>query len=297
MSEQPTASEPRGSTALRIVSTLLPTNAALLELSTGNMANAYAMFVGMGVSALLATIDAQHKASGKEPDYAKLGTRRVMSMAEHAVQAPSVVQDIWRRLLVQATDPANTEFEVRQSDLELIDSLNPSDAILILGYGVKTDPKLKWIDEWRMSDQIQRLAVRASRHGTTAWLKQQIEVCWPLRFAREYANAKIGAKATVSDQSLLVGLSERTDGKPGPAPLFSGVQITASWHDKIKKGFADERVQLSHDWGSELDSNRDEVLVAYRLLEPAERLRYLLGLTPKAVPQTGRPQAGSVRLP
>lgn len=283
-------SEPRGVTALRIASSFLPMNQAILDLSTGNLPTACASFVGMGVSALLAYVEGVHRKDEKEPDYSRLGMGRMLNIAEHAVKAPGVVQGVWRELLVQATDPANTEFEVRQSDIELIESLNPSDAVLILGFSLYANNKLKWIEDWRSSDATQRLAIRAGRHQTTEWLREALESHVPLRFIRDYAGQTLASKITVSNQSLLAALNERAQDRVATAALFDGVKTVTSWMAKVKKSFAEQRVVIDAGWQLDLEQQPDDALVMYSLRPAAERLRLLLGLD---VPATEEPETNA----
>jgi len=262
-------------------------NQAILDLGTGNLSSACASFVGMSVTALLTYVEGVHRKEGKDPDYSRLGMGRMLNIAEHAVKAPGVVQGVWRQLLVQATDPANTEFEVRQSDMELIESLNPSDAVLILGFSLHANRKLKWIEDWRSSEGIQRLIKRASRHGSTLWLREAVKSHVPLKFISDYAGQTIESKITISNRSLLAALDERGLQRGAISPLFGQVQIIRSWKNKVMKSFKEQRVVVDSGWQSDLDQQPDDALIMYTLHPAAERLLFILGLD---VPSVEEPE-------
>ena len=199
--------------------------------------------------------------------------------------------------MVQATDPTNTEFELRQSDIDLIDSLNPSDAVLILGKGILSRVGPKWVEEWRASPLIDRLAKRSGRHGSTTWLRDQIIKSYPLRFVRDYAGHVLGSTVTISDRSLIAALQERGPSMPPPTRLFERVEITPSWKKQIRQNFVEQRLSVSADWQTELDDHPDDALVTYNLCESADRLRYILGLeTPPPDEELQLPDDSPIRV-
>jgi len=92
---------------------------------------------------------------GRVPDFSASGIGMAARCAEEGARADAFMREQWVRLLTACLDPSRLG-EVRISDIELLRTLNPSDAMALLVVGKH---KEAITDEWQKSDIIKILAV------------------------------------------------------------------------------------------------------------------------------------------
>ena len=91
-----------------------------------------------GALSLISQASEDLQAAEKEPDYDKNGAALVQTIAMRGGSKGKALRSIWKQLLKNAIDPTY-EQEIRIEDIALMDTLNPSDCLILLAISTYRD--------------------------------------------------------------------------------------------------------------------------------------------------------------
>jgi len=168
---------------------------------------------------VLGEAKARLEKAGKKVDWLSAGFGLAGECARDGARAGSLMREQWVRLLMACMDPSTGKV-IRQADLELLRSLNPPDALLMLAIGRYKHQMLK---EWRNS----RACTLASQNGIAKNAPER----FPLELVLTWSKTIFGKDATISADELAYALFKRhvdVADQEG-VPLFKGRNEIDNW--------------------------------------------------------------------
>jgi hypothetical protein len=197
------------------------------EVAAGSL-DAISAAIELGSVALLHEAGSRVEQSGKRVDWMAGGIGLAEECARAGARASGAMREQWIRLLMACID-SERGASVRLSDVELLRTLNPPDALLLLVFGRYNEVILKeWMEGPVWAEASQNNNVR----GRPGFIPVGLIVKW--------SETILGAPLIVSPDELDWAARERTIGAgestPMPPPLFSELLIEDHWSKFIERG-------------------------------------------------------------
>lgn len=154
------------------------------------------------------------RSTGREPDLSATGIGLAATCAEQGARVDAVLRELWVRLLTRCLDP-EYQGRVRLSDIELLKTLNASDALLLLVLGkYREDVRQEWIKH-ELSQICQATGLWQSQSNSTEGVTSMI----PLELIRRHAATAMGSAAHVPIVELAHALHVRTCHRPDTSSI------------------------------------------------------------------------------
>lgn len=261
----------------KLVKPLTDLGLAAVDLKAGRYIEAVrkAAVAGAEITLHLATrrvVDA-----GRKPTFERCGLGFASEIAARAAEAPAICREIWASLLTRAIDPATAnDLEIRKSDIERIQRLNPSDCVVLLGSRAFCDRERV---AWKNSALYKSIRATDRRFRRLDKVYGLCESNLPLSVVVDVAGLLLGAKVTVNDDNLIHAI--RVLATHGPDCLIENANICESLSAKVSDAISALFNERGDDRPMTDDAARNirEIrslsippLVEYRLTAEGERL-------------------------
>lgn len=257
---------------ISLLSPVLELGEALEKMATGKILGGIKQAAAVGAELCIKKSVQEVADKGEIPNLSKYGLDFVDRVAFNAATAKEVLRDVWQRLLTKAIDPSASPIEIRHSDIENIQKLNPSDCVLILGAGV-FDPGS--IGHWAESKECKAICATDRRFTATESIYKVVPTHVPLKLIKSLASLKISAPVSLADEDLIFAIQHQHD-------LFTGASVMRSVYAMAKERMEKSQREHNGDSSTVLRQLRElniPPLVHFELGGTAQRMASVLGVS------------------
>ena len=246
--------------AARIAGSTVPI-VALLDASVGfpvALASMAAASIGLFLTEAKAGLEREKRCL----DMKKAGYELPLQIASKGAGKPHAVRKLWLELLKNALDD-KFNHSIRQSDVELLESLDAPDAILIMMRKHQSAMR----DEWMATIGRQEYGFMLERCNRDT--KECLGKACSFDLFYKYARIEIQGDITISSEEFRYSLKTKMLGKGGDKSLFYPTLYTSDGSIY----FIENRTGIVNE-----DKGKLAEILYYELLPPAARLSMLVSV-------------------
>jgi len=222
--------------------------AVLRELGTGDFTRSCDILRDRAASEAITRLMQQLDGERKAPDITAYGMGMIRLVATKLALAGEYQRVFWHTMLYRMLDPAYTAQEIRHEDLNILDSLNPADALLLYAGGRTGLLFQRCCHQWQQSGTYKRLReIGRGEEGTEALFKL-LQEGLPFTFLMDAIALELDTQLRLDERAFIQALKSRR--QDSEHPLFTTAyfcedycsQLSAQLMSNTKRGTATARI-------------------------------------------------------